>query len=196
VYRSVFLLAAGVLTAAAGLAAGQSAPVSTAPAGGGILLPMTTGFISGGQEKGAGEMFLASSVPTGGIPDSNARIPFNHCFCVAPKAPTPTDPLPYFIGNLTAAAPQCGTMKMKLKNKPILEQLVFCQELGRCWQSTASWAEKLYRLKNKISGARGEEKKTLAQEIKKIEKGGWASMDKCVSGAIKRRKLEAEKKDR
>ena len=176
-------LAAGVLmTAASGYGAGTSgegAGVSTAavqqPAGCAILLPMTTGFVSGagGEKKedgGAGQGSPAARAEV--LPDSGTLIGMNQCFCVMPRTPSPMDPMPYYIGNLTTASPQCKTMELKLNGKTIFEQLIFCKELGRCWQGAAQYGVKRHASEKEISAAR----------------------DKCIQEAIRTRMREFDKR--
>lgn len=181
-------LAAGVLMAAGAFVYGaethgegagvssatvqQPAAGPAAPAGGGILLPLTTGFVAGAGEQKDGATAVQASSETAAevIPDSGPVIPMNHCHCVMPRTPTPMDPMPYYIGKLTEVSPLCKKTELKLNGKTIFEQLIFCKELERCWQGAAQFGVKRHASEKEISAAR----------------------DKCILEAIQRRMRELD----
>lgn len=170
-----FCLAAGVLLTApafvsgaetSGAGAGEPVTGSTAAPidGGRMLLPVTTGFISpdggregggGGGGQGASAAPVISTVPEVAV-DTAPPFPQNQCFCIQPQPPSPFNPSPYYLGQLTTVSPKCASLKMQMKfnEKPVFEQVVFCEELGKCWKKTARYAEKGRGLGNDLLAAR------------------------------------------
>jgi len=198
-------------------AAQEPGGVSAAPVSGDkVLLPMTTAFISGaeGQKKSAlaSEPAAASFFPVV-MPDGDPALPQGHCCCLVPRTPTPSNPMPYYLGCLDIVSPECATMKVKVGDKPVYEQFAFCPALSRCWARRAGYAWKKLGLAKELSAARDDaiaccpgtgpgqsgqkasgcdekcletwEKKirALSREFEGMDKKARAELDKCVAAA-------------